>query len=338
MLTLERTRKSFEERIKIQDPETQAGYKLTLNNFENFCMEKYGKIDIIDELRGEIVWDVLQAWINWCGKHPRTVRNWFSHIKRYLHYRGIKLDPMDIKENLIFPKILQEEYYPLQIEEIRNILENVRIKTKRLHLCQLSSLMRIGELVQLRKKDLIIDKRIIVKIPPSIAKFGRGRTTFFSSEASKLLIPHLKKLDDNSLVFGTNENPKHSEIICGSMLRRTLDKLGLNMKYETNSRYKINTHSFRAYGITKISRHDPNFAKMLAGQKGYLIREYDRMTEKEKLDLYIKLEKSLLIYSSIPNDENLLKRLETMEEQMKSLKSMAKKQWIDFSQLFEQKS
>jgi len=270
-------------------------------------MEKYGKIDIIDEIKGEIVWDVLQAWINWCDKHPRTIRGWFSQIKRYLHYRGIKLNPMDIKENLIFPKILQDEYYPLQIEEIRSIFENVRVKTKRLHLCQLSSLMRIGELVQLRKKDLIIDRRIMVKIPPSIAKFGRGRTTFFSSEAGQLLMPYLKKLDDDDLVFGTNENYKHSEITCGSMLRRTLDKLGLNMKYETNDRYKINTHSFRAYGITKISRHDPNFAKILAGQKGYLIIEYDRMTDKEKLDLYIKYENSLCIFNKqLDNNEKLI--------------------------------
>jgi len=323
VLTLERTRKSFEERITIQDPETQVGYKLTLNNFENFCMEKYGKIDIIDDIKGEIVWDVLQSWINWCGKHPRTVRNWFSKIKRYLHYRGIKLDPMDIKENLIFPKILQEEYYPLQHSEVTSILESVRFKTKCLHLCQLSSLMRIGELVQIRKKDLIIDKRIIVKIPPTMAKFGRGRTTFFSSEAGKMLMPRLEKLNDDDLVFGTNKNSKHSEIICGSMLRRTLDRLGLNMKYEINHRYKINTHSFRAYGITKISRHDPNFAKMLAGQKGYLIMEYDRMTDKEKLDLYIKYENELCIFNKQPDNNEKIKEIINSE-----LKKLLKEQGL----------
>lgn len=309
MLELKRTRQSFEERISVYDPKTVVNYKFVLNNFENYCMEKYDKIDITSDLKGELVWDVLQGWISWADVHPRTILNWFSSIKRYLHYRGIKLDPMDIKENLIFPKILQEEYYPLQIEEITNILQNVRIKTKRLHLCQLSSLMRIGELVQIRKKDLILDKRIIVKIPPSISKFGRGRTTFFSSEAGQLLMPHLKKLNDNDLVFGTNVNPQHSEIICGSTLRRILDKLGLNMRYETNNRYKINTHSFRAYGITKISRHDPNFAKMLAGQKGYLIMEYDRMTDKEKLELYIKYENDLLIFDKQPKPDERMKKM-----------------------------
>ena len=324
MLELTRTRQSFEERITRLNITTQKGYKLALNNFENFCMEKYGKVAIIDDIKGEIVWDVLQGWLNWVTLHPRTTLNWFSKIKRYLHYRGIRLDPMDIKENLIFPKILQEEYYPLQIEEIHKILQSVEYKTKVLHLCQLSSLIRIGELVQLRKKDLIIDKRIIVKIPPSTAKFGKARTTFFSSEAGKLLGGKIKELDDNDLIFATNKNPRHAEINCEAILRRALDRVGLNMRYETNNRYKINTHSFRAYGITKISRHDPNFAKMLAGQKGYLIREYDRMTDKEKLDLYIKYENDLLIFNKIEDKDE--KTLEVMvrkiiEKYFKTVKS-----------------
>ena len=59
----------------------------------------------------------------------------------------------------------------------------------------------------------------------------------------------------------------------------------------------INTHSFRAYGITKLSRHDPNFAKKLAGQKGYLL-QYDRMTNEEKLAIYQKFEVDLIIDDS----------------------------------------
>ena len=66
------------------------------------------------------------------------------------------------------------------------------------------------------------------------------------------------------------------------------------MKYDSGQ-YKINTHSFRAFFITKVSRHDPTFAKKLAGQKGYLL-QYDRMTEEEKLEKYIEFEPNLLIF------------------------------------------
>ena len=53
--------------------------------------------------------------------------------------------------------------------------------------------------------------------------------------------------------------------------------------------------SLPAYFITKVSRKDPNFAKKLAGQKGYLL-QYDRMSEEEKLAKYLEIEPELLIF------------------------------------------
>jgi len=38
-------------------------------------------------------------------------------------------------------------------------------------------------MVQLKKKHLILEhKNIIVKLPPTITKFSKGRTTFFSKQ------------------------------------------------------------------------------------------------------------------------------------------------------------
>ena len=99
---LERDRDSFMVKIESKDIGTQAGYKTALNNLENYCMEKYGKTDFVSELKEydhDQLFDFLQAWINWNkGRNPRTVVNFFSRIKKYLHYRGIRLDPQDIKE------------------------------------------------------------------------------------------------------------------------------------------------------------------------------------------------------------------------------------------------
>jgi len=162
-------------------------------------------------------------------------------------------------------------------------------------MCQLSGLMRIGEIVQLRKKHLILDKQnIIVKIPTTIAKFNKARTTYFSKEASLLLRPKLRTLEDNDLIFASNENSRYAEINAEQKLRRAIIKVGLDMRYTSTDRYCINTHSFRAYGITKLSRHDPNFAKKIAGQKGYLL-QYDRIDDDEKLALYQKYELDLII-------------------------------------------
>jgi len=98
------------------------------------------------------------------------------------------------------------------------------------------------------------------------------------------------------------------------------------MKYETTNRFMVNTHSFRAYGITKLSRHDPNLAKKIAGQKGYL-DQYDRLTDEEKLELYQKFEIDLIIdnnlklkkekqilESKLETTENLKARIKDLEE------------------------
>jgi len=287
------------EKVSTKDPSTQAGYEQAINNFENFCMEKYGKADIIPELKtydDDGVFDLLQSWINWNNsRSPRTVTNYFSRLKKYLHHRGIKLHPQDIKEELDFKNRIDEELYPLSLEDIQSIFKIMRYKHKVQFICQLSGLMRIGEIVQLRKKHLIISgEYIIVKIPANIAKFKKGRTTFFSKEASKLLRPLLRKMKDNDLVFGSGESKRFSELNSEQILRRVIKKVGLDMRYESTKRFMINTHSFRAYGITKLSRHDPNFAKKLAGQKGYLL-QYDRMTDEEKLEIYQKYEIDLVI-------------------------------------------
>jgi len=344
---LERTRITFMEKVSTKDPSTQAGYVQAINNFENFCMEKYGKTDLVSELKesdDDTIFEILQSWINWNNSRaPRTVTNYFSRLKKYLHYRGIKLHSQDIKEELDFKNFIEEELYPLSLEDIQLIMKSLDYKHRVLFLCQLSSLMRIGEIVQLRKKHLIANgENIIVKIPASIAKFKKGRTTFFSKEASKLLRPILRKKGDEDLVLGSGESGRFSELNIEQILRRKLRKVGLDMKYESTKRYMINTHSFRAYGITKLSRHDPNLAKKLAGQKGYELL-YDRMNDDEKLEIYQKCEIDLVIdptkrqelkINSLEkeNDEiqNLKKQMESMLKTVDDNKFMMK----HFAQLF----
>ena len=323
MIPVVRTKSTYLERISGKDIEVQQGIKAMIHNFENFCIEKYGKTDcIIDmqEMSDEGIYDVLQAWINWNQKiSAGTVKLYFSKLKSYLYYMGIKLHPQDIKEELSFKRVIEEELYPLSRDDIQTINKTLRYKSKTQLICQLSSLMRIGEIIQIRKRHLIADKEnIIVKIPATVAKFKKGRTTFFSKEASKMLRPILRKLNDNDLVFGSHENPKFSKVNFQLTLRKALDRTGLNMKYETTGRNMINSHSYRAYGITKLSRHDPNFAKKIAGQKGYLL-QYDRMTDDEKLELYEKFESDLTI-STDAIDKAKIKELENEKSELKSLK------------------
>jgi len=324
-LKLERNRESF--MAKKKNLGTQSNYNSAINNFESFCMEKYGQVDIIEDLKEHTdleILDLLQAWIDYNDNlNASTVLNMFSRIKKYLHHRGIKLHPQDIKEELAFRRTIEEELYPLSTENIQTIVKEMRHKQKVQFICQSSSLTRIGELVQLRKRHLILtNENIILKLPATITKFNKARTTFFSKEASKLLRPLLKNLDDNDLVFGSNDKVHLAETNSEQILARVLEKVGLNERYEHNKRYKINTHSFRAFGITALSRLDPNFAKKIAGQKGYLL-QYDRMDDNEKLELYQKFEYDLII-DNTEKQKEAIKKLESDNNKLeKALKQNA---------------
>jgi integrase len=344
ILTNTRTKETFRSKIEGQSEGSQSGTFLSINNFESFCMQEYGKANIIPDMlksTDDEVYDTLQNWISYMnntptkrtGKSldPATVKMYFSRVNVYLRYMGIKLHAEDVKAELSFKRVSQEERYSLQLDDINKILDNIYFPMKVQLLCQLSSLMRIGEIVQLRKKHLILDKQnMVVKIPSAIAKLKKARTTVFSKEASAALRPKLRGLSDNDLVFGSNEKAILAEQNSGQILRRLLEKIGLDMK-NSKGNNEINTHSFRAYGYTKLADHDPVFARKIAGHNGYLENVYSRKNDDELLARYQEFEYELTIdqtkkdkvkIAQLEEDakikmEAMAKRLETLEGIMK---------------------
>ena len=260
----------------------------------------------------EQVYDYLQARIN--AMQARKISSisiniYFSHIKQYLHYRGIRLHPTDVKQCLNFPKKMVEELRPLELDTFRKMLKACSAKREMLYLAQSSSGMRIGEMMQLRKMDIHTDMaRLTVKIQAAFTKTGVARTTFFSAEAAKLVAPRLKKIGDLDRVFGNGNDAGSNARREAKYIAELQKKMGIRDKYETTGRNVITTHSFRAYFITKVNRQDPNLAKYFAGQKGYL-QQYDRLTDAEKLALYMGFEPSLLV-SDKARDKERIRNLE----------------------------
>jgi len=188
-----------------------------------------------------------------------------------------------------------------------------------MHLCQLSGGLRIGELVQLKKEDLKLkDGHFIVEIPSKIAKNHKARITFFSTEASKYLKPILNKIKDTDRIFGTNENSFHSTINEEQIFRRSLNRAGLTKRYDTG-RYRINTHSLRAFFITKASRHDPNLAHFLSGQESKIyLAQYDRLSDDEMYEIYLEIEPDLIIESS-NKDKLVIEKLKKDKSELQSI-------------------
>ena len=290
--------------------------------FESAHKAFIGIEELIDTQQNrEQVYDYLQANINGLkvkSMSPVTIKTYFSVIKQYLHYRGIRLDPMDIRQSLNFPKKQVEELRPLELGTFRKILKACSAKREMLYLAQSSSGMRVGEMVQLRKKDIHTDTaRLMVKIPAAFTKTGVARTTFFSAEAAQLVASRLKKIGDSDLVFSIHNDPKGNVSLESKYLDDLQKRMGISDKYETNGRNVITTHSFRAFFITKVSRKDPNLAKYFSGQKGYLL-QYDRQTDAEKLAIYMEFE-SLLLVSDKARDQERIRKLENENETVAEL-------------------
>ena len=107
------------------------------------------------------------------------------------------------------------------------------------------------------------------------------------------------------------------------------------MKYE-DGKYKISTHSLRAFFFTQaVRKHGENYAHRMTGHSGYLM-QYDRMTDEEKLKMYLELEPELSIYDLTKANLEIerLKVLQTKEnqnlkDQLEELKNQLAQQGLD---------
>ena len=162
--------------------------------------------------------------------------------------------------------------------------------------------MRMGEALKIRKKDLDFSlERIMVRIRAEYTKTRTARTTFLSKECGEKIATYLDKLDNDDFVFSNsiNEYKMRTEQMA---LSRALQVLGYNQKYSSNGFYKITSHSFRAYFFTAATRrHDENYAHKMTGHGGYLM-QYDRMTDEEKLQMYLELEPDLVVFDQTKNE------------------------------------
>ena len=340
-LSKKKDAKSFDDALSTAPESTQKNKRYAIKLFEKFVDVSYpGRttLDVIDELRllknqdsqtyEDALYGLLQDWINWNqnnGKCNSTILVAFSNLRKYFFHLGIKTHDQDIKEYLRFGKRTHENRHPLSQTEYQRIIDGLSRHpiVQALFLALGSSGMRIGEALSLKKKDLDLSgTRIKVNIPAN-TKTRTGRTTYLSLETEKILRPYLETMGPNDDVFSTNSCKDNSSSV-RTMLARLVDKLELVDRYQSNKIRKITTHSFRAYFFTKAARlHGENYAHKMTGHGGYLM-QYDRMTEDEKLEMYLKLEPELAVYEQTKNELEI-SRLRDKVEEIDELKQQVQK-------------
>jgi hypothetical protein len=115
----------------------------------------------------------------------------------------------------------------------------------------------------------------MIKIPAKITKTQTGRTTFISKEAASFLRPKLKNLEDNDLIFGSNENVNYARTTEVITLERVLQKDGLNQKWNRElkkiTRVFVNPtwirDRFAHWFFSLYSKETPDSSTLVGGSK-----------------------------------------------------------------------
>ena len=317
------TRDEFKERmfLKSNSIGSKSVLECSLTNFDEFCKKEYDTTadDIINKLRdnqGDELYHFLQDFINYMVKKnlsASSVRTYFSFIRTFLRSQGIKIHSEDIKDLIRFPTRIKDLLEPLTKEQIRILLDYSKPDRKALYLTLLSSGMRIGEALALRKKDFVLSTDPVkIRIPGIYTKTKQTRETFISSEAKDLVLRLVEAKNDDDLVFGKTEHHSVALNIEEKTFAHLRERCGLTQKYKEGGRYKVNIHSMRAFFHTQASiTHDEQYANAMDGHQGYLLQYY-RLTKEKRAELYLKLEPYLLVYGN----EQLVQDHEQLREQL----------------------
>ena len=293
---------------RYQNQKTRKQAEIVLRIYDQFILLKYQGNEelLLEKCRSDIeankyfvLDELVQFWTS-LEFTTSTMRNYFTFVRDYLRKNGIQTLPATVKDYVKFPKDVQEEKYPLTKELIKTILDVCNPEYQVLILCLVSSGMRIGELLNCRISwlDFSLYKsngNIRVMIPGIFTKGMRDRYTFFSKQASKLLVPYVKNRTVDGPVFTIDYNAaeKYMEWI--------REKIGFTEKYNSGF-YKISIHSFRSYADTVLTDMvNEQFKKLVLGHKMKL--RYYTKSPLEALQKYEKAEKELTIEleNTIPN-------------------------------------
>jgi len=334
-LSVKKQTKTFEEKISKLSRKTKDNIKASRHSFERFCIDYYDgrKADeIFEELRLhkgneqiEALRDVLQNWIDWQyvnGSLTTSIQQYISKIKRVFSHQGLRIHPEDFSEPLEFKPKIKEELHQLTVKEIQSILKHASPKKIGFYLALSCTGARPSELLQVRKKDVdTTQKRIKIRIEAENVKTRSGRSIWLTKDAGSYLMIKLKNLDDDDLVWATNDNVSYAEKNESTQFNNCCNKAGFTEKYKSNNFRKITLYSFRSFFFGIASDvHREGYAHKMIGHGGYL-PQYDRMNDEKKLGWFLDVEPKLII-----NEETrLLEENKIKDQQIKELESDKKR-------------
>jgi integrase len=345
-----RTGKEYLSRLKQFEE-----YCISVHNFrlDDLLTSKTVEIDIYELLSGFVSYLVDK---NCYGN--LTIKYRVITARSLLEYYDMEVSPRKFKFKVIIPKPVVKYKEALTRESILQILENcpnLRLKTYVLFLAATG--MRAGEACSIRMMDIDLENRR-VHIQGEHTKTKIARWVFLTKELCTSLLswfeykyrprkkyysydPQRKhsvklsepviftpKRSDTDLIFGVEfekKGQKGSEQYYSTkslynrltvQFDKVLDRLGVGYEDATKRRRKITLHSFRRNVKSTIS--DLGYSDFSEWYIGHAVSTYYRKSDKEKFQLFKRLEESLtyLDQSLLERRQaDVLSRLEMMENE-----------------------
>jgi len=308
-----------------------------LNIFNIFSNQKYNKSsqqvldDLFNEVRAshsnDIVYVLFTHFKEWLlidhpeieyylgrnknqkrtikARHPNTVHLYLIIIRSIFEEIGnIEINSRLFNKRVKIPKAEEEDPEPFTKQQMRLLLDRCANHGKLKYMVLKDTGCRIGELVQLRKRDIDFTKfPIEIKIQASYTKTKKARVVFVTRETAPMLRRLLNKKKENDLVFGTNEDPyvaTGAEKTLFAYYRKELakDYPEFGEVYQSNGRHKKTIHSIRSFCATQCAEAvDESWGHGYVGHKKYLgqyIRNQDKQSE-----MFLRSENHLMVYESV---------------------------------------
>jgi len=182
------------------------------------------------------------------AKAPKTMQNYFGFVKNYLRIcHGIRISNEDIKDFVQFPKQRKQLREPVSLENLKKIISRASPTRRALYLVLISSGMRLGEGLSLKKSNFHLDENPVrVTLRADDTKTREERETYISSEALERLQPILDSTPEDNFLFRRNQDKLiddsvRTEVREFGYLRR---RLGLTKRYDKSIRFLIHIHTF----------------------------------------------------------------------------------------------
>ncbi|MDA1346213.1 MAG: site-specific integrase [Crenarchaeota archaeon] len=317
-----------------------------LNQFDIFCKQSFNKThqQVIDDIKVEItktnsndkIYVIFNKYKDWLSedhpeityftgkyskhkntikkRHPNSIKQYISKMRNIFEEVGnIEINNRIFNKRVRIVKAEEEDPEPFTKEQMRILLDRCSNHNKLKYMVLKDSGMRVGELTQIRKRDINTTKTPIeIKIQASYTKTRKARITFVTRETAPMLIRLLREKQEDELVFGTNEDPyiatgteKAEFTYYREQLAKTYPEFG--ERYQSNQRHKKTIHSIRSYTSTQCAEAiDEAWGHSVIGHSKYL-GQYIRNQDK-RAQMYLKSESYLMIYEKeviIEHDEEV---------------------------------